>query len=161
MSALFLQVQAALILQPTSTPRHKTLGTRIHAGIQLTSLLCFLGAFTIIEINKGDHPHFISPHGILGLLTVIFVVLQALVGIAQFFFPVSVFGSVDAGKRMYKYHRWTGYVLLLLETALVLAATQTGALAIPTWSVVLTLLIILAGIAPRIKKQKLGFPVSS
>ncbi|OQE28566.1 hypothetical protein PENSTE_c003G03312 [Penicillium steckii] len=132
-SALLLQVQAALILQPTSTPRHKILGTRIHAGIQLASLLCFLGAFTIIEINKGDHPHFVSPHGILGLLTVIFVVLQALVGIAQFFFPVTVFGSVDAGKRIYKYHRWSGYVLLLLETALVLAATQTGALAIPTW----------------------------
>lgn len=160
-SALLLQVQAALILQPTSTPRHKILGTRIHAGIQLASLLCFLGAFTIIEINKGDHPHFVSPHGILGLLTVIFVVLQVLVGIAQFFFPVSVFGSVDAGKRIYKYHRWSGYVLLLLETALVLAATQTGALAIPTWSVVLTLLIVLAGIGPRIKKQKLGITPSS
>jgi len=88
---------------------------------------------------------------------VICVVSQALVGIAQFFVPVSVFGSVDAGKRIYKYHRWSGYVLLLLETALVLAATQTGALAIPTWSVVLTLLIVLAGIGPRIKKQKLGF----
>lgn len=153
---MLLQVQAALILQPTSTPQQKQIGTHIHYGIQLASILCFLGAFTIIEINKRGHPHFVSLHGILGLLTVIFVVLQAFVGVAQFFLPVTIFGSVDGGKRIYKYHRWSGYVLLLLETALFLAATQIGILAIPTWSVVLTFILILLGLGTRIKKRKLG-----
>lgn len=82
--------------------------------------------------------------------------LQALVGVAQFFFPVIIFGSVDGGKRIYKYHRWAGYALLLLETALFLAATQTGALEIPTWSVVLSFILILSGLGARIRKHKLG-----
>lgn len=136
------------------------MGTRIHTTIQLVSILCFVCAFIIIEVIKGDHPHFVSPHGILGLLTVIFVVLQALVGVVQYFLPVPVLGSVDAGKRVYKYHRWTGYVLLLLESATVLAATQTGfnlaALRIPVWAVVVTLILMWVGVGSRIRKQKLG-----
>lgn len=149
-------MQGALVLQPTSTPQQKLLGTQIHYGIQLASIICFVGAFIIIEINKGDHPHFVSPHGILGLITVIFVVLQALVGVAQFFLPVTIFGSIDGGKRIYKYHRWAGYALLLLETATVVAATQTGALNIPTWTIILALIITVLGLGSRVKKHKLG-----
>jgi hypothetical protein len=124
------------------------------------SVVCFLGAFTVIEVNKGEHPHFVSPHGILGLLTVISIVLQALVGIAQFSLPVTLLGNVDAGKRIYKYHRRTGYVLLLLESATVVAATRTdynlAVLGIPTWAVLVAILITLLGVGARIKKQKLG-----
>lgn len=159
-SGLLLQIQAALVLQPTVNPQQKLLGARIHNSIQFVSVACFLGAFTVIEVNKGDHPHFISPHGILGLLTVIFIVLQALVGVVQFFLPVTVLGSVNAGKRIYKYHRCTGYVLLLLESATVLAATRTdynlAVLGIPTWAVLIALLITLSGVGARIKKHKLG-----
>ncbi|KAJ5594786.1 Cytochrome b561 eukaryote [Penicillium hispanicum] len=159
-TGLLLQVQATLILQPTATPQQKLLGTRIHYGIQLVSVTSFLSAFVIIEINKGDHPHFISPHGILGLLTVIFIALQALVGVVQFFLPVTLLGSVEAGKRLYKYHRWSGYVLLLLEMATVVAATQTGynlaAIHIPAGAVIVTVIAIVLGVGARIKKQKLG-----
>ncbi|KAJ5493205.1 hypothetical protein N7539_001951 [Penicillium diatomitis] len=159
-SALLLQVQAALILQPTATSSQKQQGTRIHYILQLLSVLCFVAAFIVIELNKGSHPHFTSPHGILGLITIIIVVLQALVGVIQYFFPVTVLGSVDAGKRIYKYHRWTGYVLLLLEVATVLAATQTGfnvnAIHIPTWIVVVAVALVLVGVGARIKVRKLG-----
>ncbi|KAJ5674095.1 hypothetical protein N7462_009534 [Penicillium macrosclerotiorum] len=159
-SALLLQVQATLILQPTTTPPQKRLGTRIHYSIQLLSILCFLGAFIVIEINKGDHPRLTSPHGVLGLLTVISVVLQSAVGIIQFFFPVTVLGSADAGKRIYKYHRWSGYVLLLLEVSTVVAATQTeynlSTLRIPTWGAVIAIILTLSGLGARIKKHKLG-----
>lgn len=90
----------------------------------------------------------------------IFILLQALVGVVQYFLPVTLLGSVDAGKRVYKYHRWTGYVLLLLESATVLAATQTefnlAALKIPVWAVVVALILILVGVGARIKKHKLG-----
>ncbi|EPS27183.1 hypothetical protein PDE_02126 [Penicillium oxalicum 114-2] len=73
--------QAALILQPTATPDQKLLGTRIHYTLQLLGILCFLSAFLIIEINKGDHPHFVSPHSILGLATISAIILQASVGV--------------------------------------------------------------------------------
>ncbi|KAJ5332069.1 uncharacterized protein N7506_005852 [Penicillium brevicompactum] len=159
-SGLLLQVQAALILQPTATPQQKLTGTRIHSAIQLLSVVLFLSGFTIIEINKGSHPHFVSPHGILGLITVSIIVLQALVGVFQFFIPVTIFGSVDAGKRIYKYHRWSGYVLLLLEVATVVAATQTtynlAAIHIPLWGVLVSVVLVLSGVGARIKKQKLG-----
>lgn len=122
--------------------------------------MSFLSAFVVIELNKGDHPHFVSPHGILGLITIILVVLQASFGVIQFFFPVTVLGSVDAGKRVYKYHRWVGYVLLLLEVSTVLAATQTpynlNAINIPTGGVVAAVILTLLGVGARIKKAKLG-----
>ncbi|KAJ5799617.1 uncharacterized protein N7518_001685 [Penicillium psychrosexuale] len=159
-SALLLQVQAALILQPTATPQQKRTGIHIHYSFQLLSVVLFVSAFVIIEVNKGSHPHFVSPHGILGLVTYIAIVLQAVVGVIQYFVPVTVLGSVDAGKRIYKYHRWSGYVLLLLEMATVVAATQTTynlmAIHIPLWGVVVAAIFILAGVGARVKKHKLG-----
>jgi hypothetical protein len=153
-------VQAALILQPTATPEQKRAGTRIHYVLQLLSLALFVSAFVIIEVNKGSHPHFVSPHGILGLTTYIAIVLQALVGVIQYFLPATVLGSIEAGKRLYKYHRWSGYVLLLLEMATVVAATQTtfnvNVIHIPLWGVLVAAVLILAGVGARIKKHKLG-----
>jgi hypothetical protein len=122
--------------------------------------VAFVSAFVIIEINKGSHPHFVSPHGILGLVTYITIVLQAVVGVIQYFLPVTILGSVDAGKRIYKYHRLSGYVLLLLEISTVVAATQTDynlkAIHIPLWGVLVSVVLILAGVGARIKKHKLG-----
>lgn len=159
-SALLLQVQAALILQPTATPQQKRVGTRIHYSLQLLSVVLFVSAFVIIEVNKGSHPHFVSPHGILGLTTYIAIVLQAVVGVVQYLLPVTLLGSVDAGKRIYKCHRWSGYVLLLLEMATVVAATQTtfnvNAIHIPLWGVLVSAVLILTGVGARIKKHKLG-----
>ncbi|CAG8164198.1 hypothetical protein PENNAL_c0003G09994 [Penicillium nalgiovense] len=159
-SALLLQVQAALILQPTATPQQKRIGTRIHYSLQLLSVVLFVSAFVIIEVNKGSHSHSFSPHGILGLVTYTAIVLQAVVGIIQYFVPVTVLGSVDAGKRIYKYHRWSGYVLLLLEMATVVAATQTTynvmVIHIPLWGVLVAVVLVLAGVGARIKKHKLG-----
>lgn len=147
-------------MQPTATPQQKRTGTRIHYSFQLLSVVLFVSAFVIIEVNKGSHPHFVSPHGILGLVTYIAIVLQAVVGVIQYFAPVTVLGSVDAGKRIYKYHRWSGYVLLLLEMATIVAATQTTynlmAIHIPLWGVVVAAIFILAGVGARIKKHKLG-----
>lgn len=159
-AAILLQVQAALILQPTATPRQKLLGTRVHYALQGISLLAFIAALVIIEINKGDHERFTSIHGVLGLVTYIVIALQALGGIIQYFFPVTILGSVDNGKRIYKYHRWSGYALLVLELATVAAATQTtynvNALHIPLWGVVAAAILVVAGVGARIKKHKLG-----
>jgi heme A synthase len=161
---VLLQVQAILVLQPTTTPRQKTLGTRIHFSLLTVSTLAFITALIIIEINKGPHPahpRFSSPHAILGLITYIVIILQALVGIAQYFFPVTLFGSVEKGKTVYKYHRISGYTLLVLELATIAAATQTdynkNVLGIQLWVVLVTAVLVILGVGARIKKHKLGF----
>ena len=82
-------------------------------------------------------------------------------GIAQYFAPSLVFGSVDNGKKIYKYHRISGYAIILLSLATVCAATQTGfnvnILHMQLWAVIVASVLVIAGIAPRIKKSKLGF----
>ncbi|KKA17734.1 Uncharacterized protein T310_8328 [Rasamsonia emersonii CBS 393.64] len=152
---------AILVLQPTATPQQKTLGTRVHFALLTVSTLAFIAAFVFIEVNKGDHPRLTSPHGILGLITYIIIVLQALVGIAQYFLPVAIFGSVENGKKVYKYHRISGYVLLVLELATISAATQTtynkNTLGIKLWVVLVTAVLVILGVGARIRKHKLGF----
>ena len=161
-AGLLLTTQAILILQPTHAPKQKHLGTNIHAVINGTAVLSLLAAFIIIEYNKFAHAgaHFTSPHGILGLITYILFAIQAIVGITQYYTP-AVYGSVDNAKAIYKYHRMSGYLLVILSFATVAAATQTGfntgTLHIKLWAVIVAAVITLIGLLPRIKKQKLGF----
>jgi len=115
----------------------------------------------VIEYNKIDHngAHFESPHAILGLITYIFLAIQAFVGVTQYFTP-KLYGSVDAAKSLYKWHRISGYVILILLLATVAAATKTdynkNVLDIKLWAVVVAAVLVLIGVIPRIKKQKLG-----
>ena len=80
-------------------------------------------------------------------------------GITQYYTP-GLYGSVDNAKSVYKYHRMSGYVLLVLSFCTVAAATQTdfnkGVLHIQLWAVIVAAVITLVGVVPRIKKQKLG-----
>ncbi|KAL8711342.1 MAG: hypothetical protein Q9220_004239 [cf. Caloplaca sp. 1 TL-2023] len=160
-AGLLLTTQAILLLQPTHTPKQKTQGTHIHAVLNLTSILTLIAALVIIEYNKIAHAgaHFTSPHAILGLITYILFFLQAIVGIAQYYAP-GLLGGKDKAKSIYKYHRMSGYVLLVLGFATVALATQTGfnvnVLHIQLWAVIVASVITLVGVLPRIKKQKMG-----
>jgi len=161
-AAIFLAVQAILILQPTHTASQKKTGTYTHATLVGIAALAFLSAFIIIEVNKArNHPvHFESVHSILGLVTYILVLIQAAVGVTQYFFP-ALYGSEAKAKSVYKYHRISGYMVLALMTATVSAATWTdynlNVLKIHHWSVITASVILLGGLYARIKKQKLGF----
>jgi len=77
------------------------------------------------------------------------------------FDPQHVFGSVDKGKAIYKYHRMSGYCILVMALATICAATQTtfniNVLHIKLWAVIVTSVLVLAGVLPRIKKSKLGW----
>ncbi|KAI4107790.1 MAG: hypothetical protein L6R37_001476 [Teloschistes peruensis] len=160
-AGILLTTQAILLLQPTHTPKQKKQGTNIHAVLNLTSILTLIAALVVIEYNKIAHngAHFESPHAILGLITYILFFLQAIVGVAQYYTP-GLFGSTENAKSIYKYHRMSGYVLLVLSLVTIAAATQTGfnknILHIQLWAVVAASVIILVGVLPRIKKQKLG-----
>lgn len=158
---MLLTTEAILILQPTHTAKQKRDGTYTHSALNGASILCLIAGLVIIEYNKIAHggTHFESPHAILGLITYIFFIVQALVGIAQYYTP-RVFGSVDRAKSIYKYHRMSGYLLLILAFATVSAATQTdynkNVLQIRLWAVIVAAVLTLMGVLPRIKKQKLG-----
>ena len=115
----------------------------------------------IIEYNKIAHrgAHFQSPHAILGLITYLLIVVQAFIGVTQFYTP-ALYGGEDKAKKLYKYHRASGYVILVLLLATVCAATQTdfnvNVLDMRLWAVIVTSVIVLAGVLPRVKKQKFG-----
>ncbi len=55
----------------------------------------------------------------------------------------------------------SGYLIIVLSLATVAAATQTGfnenVLHIKLWAVIVAAILIVVGLAPRIKKHKLGF----
>jgi isoprenylcysteine carboxyl methyltransferase (ICMT) family protein YpbQ len=74
---------------------------------------------------------------------------------------VTILGSADAGKRLYKYHRHFGYTVLFLELATVAAATQTTynvtVLHIPLYGVLVAAVLVVAGVGARIKKHRLGY----
>lgn len=160
-AGVLLITQGILILQPTHTARQKTQGTKVHAVVNGFGVDALLVGLVIIEYNKISHKgiHFESPHAILGLITYILLVVQSLVGIAQYYTP-GVFGGVSKAKKLYKYHRVSGYLVLILAFATVAAATQTDynrdILHIKLWAVLVAEVLVLIGVLPRIKKQKLG-----
>jgi predicted membrane channel-forming protein YqfA (hemolysin III family) len=164
-SAAFLFLaEAIIVLQPTHTPDQKRKGTIAHFTIHQLALDLFIAGLIVIEVNKFSHKgtHFESPHAILGLITYIFLLIQALVGFTQYFTP-KLYGSVDRAKALYKWHRISGYVILVLILATITAATRTDynvkTLDIKLWAIVIAAILVLAGILPRIKKQKLGLGV--
>lgn len=161
-AGVLLLTQGILVLQPTHTPTQKRQGAHVHALLNGTGALALVAGLTVIEVNKirDHHEHFRSVHAILGLITAVLLVLQALVGITQFYIP-SVYGGVSNAKKIYRYHRMAGYLILLLALATIAAATQTyyvrKFLHIRLWAVLVAEVLVLAGVIPRIKKQKLGF----
>lgn len=151
-----------LVVQPTHTKSQKKTGAFVHASLNDVAFLAALAGLIVIEYNKFSHAgkHFRSVHAILGLMTYILVVVQASVGAGMFFAP-AIFGGEDKAKQLYKYHRMSGYLGLVLMLATVCAATKTsyveGYLKMKLWTVVMASVVILAGVMPRLRKSKLGF----
>jgi hypothetical protein len=136
-----------LVLQPTVTAKQKTYGTRLHFALNTVAIAAFISAFVVIELNKEAGHHLKSPHSILGLITYILVLLQAVFGVIQYFFPVTILGSEEKGKQLYWYHRLSGYTVLVLQLATVAAATQTtynqDVLHVHLWSVLVTAVLVI------------------
>ncbi|KAF2735397.1 hypothetical protein EJ04DRAFT_491739 [Polyplosphaeria fusca] len=161
-AGLLLVTQAALILQPTHTPSQKREGTLVHFAFNLVGVSALLVGLIVIEINKGPNPahgRFTSPHAIFGLIFYISIFLQALVGFTQYFTP-GLYGGVDNAKKVWKYHRMSGYVVATIGLATVCAASWTtfnlDALHIQHWAVIVASVLVLVGLVPRIHLQKLG-----
>jgi hypothetical protein len=159
--ALLIFTQSILVLQPTHTAEQKRKGIIVHFTLNNLALDALVAGLVIIEYNKISHGgiHFESPHAILGLITYILLAIQALVGFTQYFVP-QLYGSVARAKSLYKWHRMSGYLVLVMMLATVAAATQTDfnktTLHIRLWAVLVSAVLVLIGVLPRIKKQKFG-----
>ena len=162
-AGVLLITQAILVLQPTATPKQKTQGAHVHFALNLSGTILLIVGLIIIEMNKASHPEtrFTNVHGIMGLITFILIIIQALIGFVQFYVPKTVLGSVDNGKALYKYHRMSGYLILLVSLATICAATQTAfnnnVLHMQLWAVIVASVLVVLGVVPRMKKQKFGF----
>ncbi|OHW91305.1 cytochrome b561 [Colletotrichum incanum] len=161
--AIFTLTQSILSLQPTHTPDQKRVGQRVHAVLNLLAFLFLVAGITIIEYNKfrqGPGSHFHSVHGYLGVIVSVILLLQYIVGFTMWATP-KLYGGEDKAKSIWKYHRWSGYVVLVLLLVTVATAVDTpfneNVLKLKLWAVIVTALLILVGIVPRVQKQKLGF----
>lgn len=159
--AILTLVQSVLVLQPTVTPDQKRIGRRFHGLLNLLAFAFLVVGVFVIEynklVNKGVHFH--SVHGYMGVITSIVLAVQYLVGFTMWLTP-RLYGGEDNAKSIWKYHRFSGYVVLVLLLATVASATQTpynnSTLKIKLWAVILLSVLILVGILPRIQKQKFG-----
>jgi len=158
---LLVLTQSILVLQPTHTAAQRRQGTITHFTLNNLALDLLIAGLVVIEYNKFSNGgiHFESPHAILGFTTYIFLAIQALVGFTAYFVP-KLYGGEEKAKSLYKWHRLSGYVLLTLLLATVTAATQTDynktTLHIRIWAILISAILVLIGVLPRIKKQKLG-----
>lgn len=161
-AGLLLATQAILVLQPTHTAPQKRAGTTLHFLSNLLGVSSLTAGLVIIEINKAGpgHEHFASPHAILGLVFYVFIFLQALVGFTQYYTP-SLYGGVDSAKKVWKYHRASGYVVLGLGLATVCASSWTTynvfVLGVQHWAVIVASVLVLLGVLPRVRLGKFGF----
>ncbi len=81
-------------------------------------------------------------------------------GLTQYFVP-QLYGGVENAKKLYYWHRLSGYVVLVMMLGTVVAATYTYTgrrfLQLKTWPVVVAAVLVLVGILPRVRLRKFGF----
>ncbi|KAI9279014.1 eukaryotic cytochrome b561-domain-containing protein [Umbelopsis sp. AD052] len=103
------------LLQPTYTPQEKKEGLKYHAILQILGYTSGVIGATAIFYNKAIHdkPHITSAHASFGVLTLSYLLVQLLFGVFMAYIP-SVFGGTSQAKALWKYHRVSGYLLLIL-----------------------------------------------
>ncbi|OJA19682.1 hypothetical protein AZE42_06945 [Rhizopogon vesiculosus] len=111
-----------LTLQPTAHAKTKAAGLQRHQRMMLAvGVPCIALGTVAIEIQKFSrgHRHFATWHGIFGLVSVIWLLGQVLLGGGSVWYGGAAFGGGMKAKMIWKYHRLSGYVLfsLLLITA--------------------------------------------
>ncbi|KAH6891213.1 eukaryotic cytochrome b561-domain-containing protein [Thelonectria olida] len=164
--AILTLAQSILTLQPTHTAEQKRIGQRLHASLNLVAFLLLVAGVTIIEYNKfASHgPHFHSLHGYLGVAASVLLLVQYLVGFTMWATP-ALYGGEHNAKSIWKYHRYSGYLVFLLLLATVVSAVDTdynkNVLKLKLWATALLAVLVVLGIFPRIQKQKLGFKATS
>lgn len=88
--------------------------------------------------------------------------LQYVVGFAMWGVP-GVFGGIENAKKIWKYHRVSGYLLYALILATVVSAVYTdfnvNVLDLKLWAVLVSVILIVIGVYPRLHPRKLGLNI--
>ncbi|KGQ05086.1 hypothetical protein BBAD15_g9664 [Beauveria bassiana D1-5] len=104
--------------------------------------------------------HFTTLHGALGATLTAMLAGQHVVGLTMWAVP-ALYGGEARARSMWKLHRASGYVSLLLLLATFGTAAGTGfvrnALEIESWVFYVPMALIAVGVLPRIHASKLGF----
>lgn len=122
----------------------------VHEGFQLLGSLSILIGASAIFYNKILHsaPHFTSWHGLFGLISTCVILVQAFFGMLIGFETSRDYILGDSvGRKLWKFHRLSGYLLIFLMTITVLTVTKADWVIMVTtkWSIwVLTISPIVA-----------------
>jgi hypothetical protein len=162
--ALVIFTQGILTLQPATTPLEKVEGRNRHALIQFVGLLSAILGVSSIIYNKSlhNHSHFDSPHGKFGVFMISFLVIQLVFGSLSVNAP-GLFGGVNKAKALWKYHRLSGYVALMLAWATAEYGIQSDYIVkevLPSWGIAVAAIsgaLVILGVGGRIRPEKLGF----
>ncbi|KAJ3515957.1 hypothetical protein NLJ89_g1418 [Agrocybe chaxingu] len=131
--ALLLFTFGIITLQPTNKPKTKAVGLTRH------QIFVFLLAFPVIIFgifaawyNKflRDAQHFKSWHGVIGVISMLWLIFQVILGGGSVWYGGWLFGGGVKAKALWKYHRLSGYLLfpvLLFSTHLGGAWSSWGA----------------------------------
>ena len=105
---------------------------------------------------------FIRYHGKLGLLVFCYLFFQLLFGLTMAFMP-SLFGNVTKAKSLWKYHRMTGYTLIVIIWVTAQLGIRADYIYKNLWSPKLmighwiALVFVVIGVAGRVRLYKWGF----
>lgn len=124
----FLLGQGILVTQPEPrSAAQKQVGGEIHGALNSLSVLAYcVGAGVILYNKEKNHAeHFYSWHGTFGIITYVALVAVMMVGAAQFWWPVEIFGSLHKGRAIYKFHRVGGYLIWGLTAFTILLALES------------------------------------
>ena len=117
--AILMLLQAIIVLQRTSTsePSSKHAAFQVHQSINILLVLPLFTVGASIMWYLHDQPnsaHFISYHGILGTAVVAIAWVQAALGAASVWWKGKLVGGENKGKALWKWHRLSGYALIVL-----------------------------------------------
>ncbi|TDL19878.1 hypothetical protein BD410DRAFT_751529 [Rickenella mellea] len=156
-----------LTLQPTSQPSTKARGLKRHQLIMLCVAFPVILTGTILVLFHKvihEHNHFTSWHGTFGGIAFVWIIIQILLGGLSIWFGGSAFGGGMKAKRVWKYHRASGYLLfpMLLLTAAVGGnysnwASNAASLGVRILVYTIAPIVILLGIWSRARLSKMNF----
>ncbi|RHZ90009.1 hypothetical protein Glove_9g143 [Diversispora epigaea] len=158
-TVLLFTTNGILVLQTATKREEKESGLNWHKLMQSVTFLSVIGGFSIVYSfkNSNHKEHFASPHGKSGLITFTLLLIQAIAGSILVNFPGLV-GGVVRSKGMYKYHRFSGYLVLFFVYLTALGGTQSEWVKDQfdhIWIWLLATILVLIGIVGRTKGSKL------
>jgi len=165
--AMFIFTFGILTLQPTAQPKTKSAGLLRHqVAIFVFGFPSILFGTLAMFYNKWlrSAEHFTTWHGTIGILCIVWLLLQIFLGAGSVWFNGALFGGGMKAKSLWKYHRLSGYLLFscLLFTVHLGGAWSNWGAKHSIWFVrflayTLSPAVILVALYQRVRLSKMQF----